>query len=236
MLFEFVEERDRRPGAVLFAGGDGEVEVDNGGWFQLYEGGIVMVDAFPVSGCEVGCQAVFGGDRGFEMECGSVVAGSGTAQEMEALCDQFFVPAGAVLFFEDNDGVVGVDSGVEAGGVQAEESHEGVEGRVFAGGGMFDQQHSQAHRFEAEVFADGGVVTGGIISFVKEEVDDQQDGVEPVAEIGAGWYGEVDTSRADLLFRAVESVVSRAAAISAAPKPQRVFKVRATCASMTRSG
>jgi len=159
----------------------------------------------PVRLLEAGAGGVGGGDAGLEVVLRHLVPLRGAEEVRQAPAQQALVPQGAVLIRQQQQVAVAVYPHRQARREQQKHGREGVDlGAVR--GWMVGKQLHQPGCFGAEVFAHEILARVRRVPFVEHEVEDLQDGVEPLAVLRGLGDGELEPQLPDAPLGADQSL------------------------------
>jgi len=146
-------------------------------------------------------------DRGLQLVGAGLVAAQAAPDQLLALADHGRVPELAVLVGQPHQRAVRPGAGRAAGGGQQQQSEQPHRLRLV--GHQLLQQPGQPHRFGTEVVADQVRTTRRGVPLVEDQVDDGQDGPEPVRELPVVGDPDGDPGRLDLALGAHQALSHR---------------------------
>jgi hypothetical protein len=191
--------------AVRHCDGDGAVELDDRGRVEPAEGVVEPDDAAPVGVGGGGRPGVTGGELGLEGVRAWLVASASRArlrlgQGGQAVGDEQPVPARAILLEQRDRRAARAGPGGDAGRLDLHQRDQPVRLRLCR---CQRREHpAQAHRLVAQLRPIPGLPRRRRVALVEDQVHDLEDGAEPVGQLRADRYLELDLRVREGLLRA----------------------------------
>jgi hypothetical protein len=176
-----VDEIEAGLWAIAHGDGDGAIELDDRRGFDAREKIVEGDDLVPVCRARAGSVGVNGGDGGLDRVGIEAAGGEGALDEIFSFGNLMAIPERAILIFQEDQISFAGGSGEAAGIVQ---EHESEEAEHF---GLWEQFHEEAGEtdcFGGEIGAGERLAGGCGVAFVEDQVDDMEDGIESLGQVG----------------------------------------------------